>query len=245
MKDTSTSKSKKKLHNKVTFKEYVQNQAWLLPPTLGELIPEDHLVRLVNDSIDALDLDPLLNTYEGGGTSSYHPRMMLKALVYGYTEKIYTSRGIEKAIKENICFMWLCGMQQPDHNSLNRFRNSRLKQTVKDVFGQVLAMLVEQGYVRLNEYYVDGTKIESVAGRYTPVWAKNVERYKGSLLDKIARIIEDIEGVNDLSEAEAIKAEQSAKAPVVSDSEALKKTIAKLNEKLHAELGEKKSFPEN
>jgi transposase/uncharacterized FlaG/YvyC family protein len=240
MKDTEKKSAKNKRHNQVTFKPYVQNQAWLLPPTLGELIPEAHICRLVSDAIDGMDLDPILNTYEGGGSSTYHPRMMLKALVYGYVDKRYSSRDIEKALKENICFMWLCGMQQPDHNTLNRFRNSQLKQTVKDVFAQILAMLVEQGYVRLEEYYVDGTKIESVAGRYTYVFAKNTERYKGALLDKIARIIEQIEAANE--QAEAAEKEAKAPRPAVSDSEALKETIVELNKKLKAQLGENKKM---
>ena len=197
MKEPTPPHGKKKRHNQVTFKPYVQNQAWLLPPTLEELIPEGHLVRLVNDAIEGMDLEPILNTYEGGGSSTYHPRMMLKALVYGYVDKRYSSRDIEKALQKNLCYMWLCGMQKPDHNTLNRFRNSRLKQTVKAVFAHVLAMLVEQGYVRLEEYYVDGTKLESVAGRYTYVWAKNVERYKGALLEKIAQVIEQIEAANE------------------------------------------------
>ncbi len=242
MKETNESKPNKKRHNQVTFKPYVQNQTWLLPPTLGELIPEAHICRLVRDAIDGMELEPILNTYEGGGSSTYHPRMMLKALVYGFVDKRYSSRDIEKAIKENICFMWLCGMQQPDHNTLNRFRNSQLKQTVKDVFAQILAMLVEQGYVRLEEYYVDGTKIESVAGRYTFVWAKNVERDKGALLDKIARIIEQLEATNEQAEAEAVEREAKATRPAVTDSEALKETIVELNKKLKAQLGENKKM---
>lgn len=236
-------KAKKKLHNEVTFKPYIQNQAWLLPPSLGELIPSTHIVRLVNDAIESIDLGPILNTYEGGGSSTYHPRMMLKALVYGYIEKIYSSRDIEKALKENICFMWLCGMEQPDHNTLNRFRKSRLKQTVKDVFAQVLLLLIEQGYVRLQDYYVDGTKMESVAGRYTFVWAKNVDRFKSGLLDKIAVILEQIEKSNEQSEVEANQKEQSIAK--ISDSEALNQTIKQLNEQLHDELGENKRVKKN
>jgi len=87
----------------------------------------------------------LLNAYEGGGASNYHPKMLLKALIYGYIEKLYSSRRIEKALKENVCFMWLCGMQQPDHNTINRFRKGQLKNTVKDVFAQVLLLLIGQG----------------------------------------------------------------------------------------------------
>jgi len=76
----------------VTFKAYTMEQPRLLPPDLGELIPEDHLVRVVNRVVDEIDLEPLLRKYKGGGTSSYHPRMMLKVLVYAYSEKIFTSR---------------------------------------------------------------------------------------------------------------------------------------------------------
>jgi len=189
-----------------------------------------------------MDLEPILNTYKGGGSSNYHPRMMLKALVYGYIEKKYSSRQIEKALNENICFMWLCGMQQPDHNTLNNFRRGQLKGTVKDVFGQVLLMLVEQGYVQLKEYYVDGTKIESVAGRYTFVWAKNVERYKLGLLDKIASIIQQIETANEEAEAQAMKQEAKKEEPQIKDSEALAQTIERLNEQLHEQLPGKKKL---
>jgi len=210
MKETEKESGKKKLHNSVVFKPYVQNQLWLLPPNLGDLIPEGHIARLVNHAIDEMDISSLLSGYKGGGTSSYHPRMLLKALVYGYVDKRYSSRSIEKALQENICYMWLCGMQQPDHNTLNRFRNSNLKHTVKEVFAQILAQLVAQGYVRMSEYYVDGTKMESVAGRYTFVWAKNVDRYKAGLLEKIADLIDHIEAVNEQGDASEEEESESA-----------------------------------
>ncbi len=230
---------KKKRHNKVTFKPYTQNQAWLLPPSLEELIPEGHIVRLVNAAIDGIDLEPILNTYKGGGSSSYHPRMLLKALVYGYIEKLYSSRKIEKALKENICFMWLCGMQQPDHHTINRFRQGQLKGTVKDVFAQVLLLLIEQGHVNLDTYHIDGTKLESVANRYTFVWAKNVARYKAGLLNKVAALIAQIEQANEQAEVQASKA-ASPPAQPLSDSQALEQTIERLNEQLREELGTNK-----
>ena len=233
---------KKKRHNKVTFKPYEQHQLWLLPPSIGDMIPSNHLARLVNAAIDGLDLESILNTYEGGGCSNYHPRMLLKALVYGYIEKIYSSRKIEKALKENICLMWLCGMQQPDHNTLNRFRNGQLKGTVKDVFAQVLLLLIDQGHVNLNEYHVDGTKMESVANRYTFVWAKNVARYKASVLAKVAALVDQIEQANEEAEAEAeaaakVEAEAKPSSAPIEDSQALAQTIDRLNEQLATELG--------
>lgn len=239
--------STKKLHNEVVFKPYVQNQAWMFPPTLGELIPVDHKVRLVNQAIDGMNIDPILSTYKGGGTSSYHPKMLLKVLVYGYVEKLYSSRGIEKALKENVCFMWLSGMQQPDHNTLNSFRKHRLNQTVKEVFAQVLLLLIEQGYVRLTDYHLDGTKMESVANRYTYVWAKNVQRYKSSLLDKIAMLIHQIEQTNEKAEQQA-KAEEDPPVdtgPKITDSEALSQAIKRINQNLEASTELDKAVKKN
>jgi transposase len=111
----------------VHFKTYQQSQAMAFPPTLEELIDKDHPVRIVSKIIDELDLEPLLNKYKGGGTSSFHPRMMLKVIVYSYLNNVYSSRKMESAVKENIHFMWLSGMNKPDHNTLNRFRSDRLK----------------------------------------------------------------------------------------------------------------------
>jgi len=91
------------------FKPYVMNQIALMPPSYDEKIPSDHLVRVVNKAIEDLNVDALLKQYAGGGTSSYHPKMMLKILIYGYCKKIYISRKIAAAVRENIHFMWIAG----------------------------------------------------------------------------------------------------------------------------------------
>ena len=85
----------KKKQKPVVFKPYTPNQLMLLPPSLEDLIGPNHPVRLVNQIVDAIDLDPLLKQYTGGGSSSYHPRMLLKVLVYGYLVNIYSSRKLE------------------------------------------------------------------------------------------------------------------------------------------------------
>lgn len=87
------------------FKPYVMGQPYLLPPSYDHLIEPGHLVRVVSEVIDRLDLSPLLGQYKGGGASSYHPKMLLKVLVYAYTQKIYSSRKIAKALRENIHYM--------------------------------------------------------------------------------------------------------------------------------------------
>jgi transposase len=164
-----------KLKSKLVFKDYNFNQNLLLPPSLEELIAPNHPVRVVNQVVDNLDLDPIFAKYEGGGCPAYHPRMMLKVVVYGYVTNRYSSRKIEEALQQNIHFMWLSGMSYPDHNTINRFRSDRLKGVLKEVFSQVVLLLVDHGHITLKEAYLDGTKIEANANRYTFVWGRAIK----------------------------------------------------------------------
>lgn len=217
----------------------------LFLPSFEELIPPEHIVRLVSRAIDGMQLDTLLNAYEGGGASNYHPKMLLKVLVYGYIDRLYSSRRLEKATRENVNFMWLTGLKVPDHNTINRFRKGQLKDTVKDVFAAVLLLLIEEGMVRLEDYHIDGTKIESAANRYTFVWAKSVAGHKGRLLAKINALLDQIEAENDREEAEAASKEKDGEAtqpPKVEDSERLAQTIADLNEQLKERLPKDKAL---
>jgi transposase len=111
-------------NGQITFKTYTMEQPGLPPPSLEELVPANHLVRVVNRVVEELDIAPLLAKYKGGGTSSYHPRMMLKVIVYAYTQKIYSSRKIKKALWENIGFMWISGGNKTDFHAINNFRGS-------------------------------------------------------------------------------------------------------------------------
>jgi transposase len=168
----------KKRNTRITFKPYNQDQLFLLPPSLDDFIPAGHPVGYVNDIVDKINLDPLLKKYKGGGSSTYHPKMMLKVLVYAYLKNIYSSRMIESALKESVYFMWLSGMNQPDHNTINRFRSDRLKGVLKEVFGRVVELLVEAGLVTLKEVYIDGTKLEANANKYSFVWGRSIKSNK-------------------------------------------------------------------
>lgn len=187
---------KRKNKGKVVFKEYNMEQQFLLPPSLEELIDEKHLVRVVNKSIERMDLKPLIAEYKGGGTSSYHPKMLLKVLIYGYTQKIYSSRQIAKGLRENINFMWLSGQNQPDFRTINRFRSSRMKNVIEKVFQSVIKMLIEEGFIQLKNYFLDGTIIEANANRYTYVWKKSVQHYKRNIQEQIKKLWDHIEHTN-------------------------------------------------
>lgn len=169
------------MKRKPVFKDYHPNQLFLLPPSLQELIPDNHPVFVVNQVIDSIEINPVLDTYQGGGTSSYHPRMLLKVLIYSYLCNIYSSRKIELALKENIQFMWLSGMSQPDHNTINRFRSERLKNVLKNIFAEVVMLLVDSGHVSLKDVYLDGTKIEANANRYSFVWGNAIKTNRNKL----------------------------------------------------------------
>jgi transposase len=235
----------KKGHSQVTFKPYTMDQPALLPPDLEELIPEDHLVRVVNRVINELDIEPILKQYKGGGTSSYHPRMMLKVLVYGYTQRVNSSRQIAKGLRENVNFMWISGNNRPDFRTINRFRGSVMKEGIEVVFSEVLEYLIEEGYVKLENYFLDGTKIEANANKYKWVWAKSTVKYKQRLQEKIRELLEQIEQDNE-AEQEAYGDKDleelggGGKGGGGIDSEALKKRIERLNERLAGKKKDKR-----
>jgi transposase len=157
----------KGVSDKITYKAYDQGQAYLIPPSVDELIPANHLVRLVNEVIDQLGIERLLRKYQiGGGTSRYHPEMMTKLFVYGYLTKTCSSRMLAKAARENVLFMWLAGGQRPDFRTLNEFRGRLLKGVMEEIFVTAVKMLKAKGYIKVEHYFVDGTKIESASGRY-------------------------------------------------------------------------------
>ncbi|MFF2483123.1 transposase, partial [Paenibacillus sp. NPDC058071] len=136
--------------------QYTMDQLYL-PMDLEEDIPANHLVRVINAAVNRLD-DAIFDVaYPGGGRDSYHPKMLTKIIIYAYSQRIYSSRQIAKAVRENIMFMWLAGRQRPDFRALNRFRSERVKDVLETVFTGVLQFLAEEKYVKLDHYFVDGT----------------------------------------------------------------------------------------
>lgn len=178
---------------KLAIKSDNRKQNLLLPPSLDELVPENHMVRVVDAVIDRLDISDILSTYRGGGNSAFNPKMMLKVLVFAYLSNVYSSRRIEDLLKRDVCFMWLAGMRRPDFRTINYYRGKRLKEGFDAVFTQVVRLLHEEGFVSLKVQYIDGTKIESVANKYTFVWRGSVEKYDARLKAKTEALLRQIE----------------------------------------------------
>jgi len=179
------------------FKRYDQDQLIMFPPSVDELIPENHIVRVVDSIIRNMDITPLIKKYKGGGTSSFHPEMMLKVMVFSYINRIYSSRQIAKALSENIAFMWISGGNRPDFRTINNFRSGRLKGAIDELFGEMATMLVNRGYISLNNFFIDGTKIEADANRHGVFWSKNTKRYKEISKDHIKELLHQIDEIND------------------------------------------------
>lgn len=178
---------------KLAIKSDNRKQNLLLPPSLDELVPENHMVRVVDAVIDRLDISDILSTYRGGGNSAFNPKMMLKVLVFAYLSNVYSSRRIEDLLKRDVYFMWLAGMKRPDFRTINYYRGKRLKEGFDAVFTQVVRLLHEEGFVSLKVQYIDGTKIESVANKYTFVWRGSVEKYDARLKAKTEALLRQIE----------------------------------------------------
>lgn len=212
---------------KVIYKYYDQNQQSLLPLNLQDLISATHPVRVVNAVVEQLDLKSIEKKYKGGGTSSYHPKMLLKVIIYSYLNNIYSSRKMELALQENIHFMWLSGMSYPDHNTINRFRGVRLSTDIKSIFTQVVLLLADSGHVDLREAYTDGTKIEANANRYSFVWGKNIKNNRAKIEQQLKELWEYAQKV---SEAENDDDTPTDFSPT--DSKKVQATIDKINETL-------------
>lgn len=213
---------------KLAIKSDNRKQNILLPPSLDELVPENHMVRVVDAVIDRLDISDILSTYRGGGNSAFNPKMMLKVLVFAYLSNVYSSRRIEELLKRDIYFMWLAGMKYPDFRTINYYRGKRLKDGFDAVFTQVVQLLHEEGFVSLKVQYIDGTKIESVANKYTFVWRGSVEKNDAKLKAKTETLLRQIE------QNHAIESEENPVAEGLT-SEEVNRRVERIKAKVDAD----------
>ena len=164
-------------HKQVDYTLYEAERQLKLPIETEIFIAADNPVRLVSAVVERMDISKIERSYSREGRNEYPPRILLKILIYAYMRMTYSSREIERACRENICFMYLLGDQAaPDHNTIARFRTGPLKAVKQELLEQFVRMLVEWGYVSLATVFIDGTKIESNANKYTFVWKKGVEK---------------------------------------------------------------------
>ena len=179
---------------KIHFRSYIHKKMILFPQRIDRDIAEDDPVRLLDALVDNLMLDNVYKLYKPSGRKPYHPQMMLKVILYAYMNNIYSCRRIESLLKRDIHFIYLAGYEQPDFITINRFRN-RVKKEINNIFTQVVLILAAKGLISLDVEYIDSTKIESKANKYTFVWKRTVEKNRAKLQEQIRTLLLQVDDV--------------------------------------------------
>ena len=177
--------NKKPLHKKVVLKEYDTGQVELFPEDLEESISKFHIARYIKAVINKLNIDSLISSYIGGGTSAYHPRLLLSIWLLAFVYKTYSCRGVAKLLRENIVFKWLSGNTLIDFRTLNNFR-LRLEKDIKKIFREVLKIALANKIILAKDIFIDHSKFEANANRYKVIWKKKVKNQ----IDKIESELE-------------------------------------------------------
>lgn len=175
----------------MAFRTYDQNQTFLLPPCLNEWVKEDHPARILSEIVDRLDLS-CLRVAKETGRPSYHPKMLLKVLLWAYASGVRASRKIEEKLYSDVVFMWLAGMEKPNFRTICLFRRSNLT-SINKLFAEVLMLAKELGLLRLGLVALDGTKVSANAGigsfKRIKEWRKELKEVE----KKVRRILEEVE----------------------------------------------------
>jgi len=187
------------------------------------MIPNGSMVRVVDSIIDSIDRRRLYELYPGGGASAYDPVMLLKVIVFAYASGIYSSR-ISQATRDNGSFLWLTGLASID-SPLTRFSSERILPGFEDIFSEVIALLAEQGFITLDTYFLDGTKIEAAANKFTFVWRKSNDYYMENLRRKVHA---HLQSIDEMEEAED---ELAFEEPGEVDADAIREAAERINER--------------
>ena len=170
------------------FRECDRDTAFLLPPSVDEWLPEEHLARFVVDIVDQLDLSGLTRQYRGAGSAAYHPSMLVALLLYGYATGTYASRRIEQASYESLAFRYIAANTHPDHDTLCTFRKRFLKE-LGALFVQVLSIAQEMDLVKLGTVALDGTKVHANASRHSALSYGHAEKLEAQLQAEVKELL--------------------------------------------------------
>ena len=171
----------------MNFKEYNQDQGLLFPPHLRELLSDDHPALIVNDIVETLDFSCLCQKTSSEGNPAYHPKMMLKILLYAYSNGIFSARKIQKALEESIAFIYLSAWQKPDFRTISDFRKNNLAE-LEDLFCQVVDMCKRLGMVSLGHIALDSSKFKANASEKRTYDSKRLKREIDKLLKEANRV---------------------------------------------------------
>lgn len=216
---------------KVIFKPYCTEQDLLLPKKVSDFVTPGHIACLLSDIIDKMDIEAIIETYKGGGTSSYNPRMLLKVWCLGFIYKTYTCRQLAKDLRENLVFMWMSGNQCPDFRTLNNFR-LRLGKGIKVIFKEIVQYGISTGIIKGEDVFVDHTKKAANANKHKVVWRKQVEKQSKKIDEELDELFDYIDQLNKEEEKTFGDKDLPEQERTGFDQEQIKKIVDRVNEKM-------------
>lgn len=170
------------------FRVIDRKTAYLLPPSVEEWLPEDHLARFIVEVVDGLDLSRLEKAYAGRGSAAYHPAQLLSLLVYGYATGVFSSRKIERATFDSVAFRFIAAGSHPDHDTLATFRR-RFLDELAGIFVQVLELAQEMSLLKLGTISLDGTKVHANASRHSALSHGHIEKLEAHLKAEVQELL--------------------------------------------------------
>ena len=167
------------------FKCANYEQPMILPPTIDEWLPNNHLARFIVNIIKQLDLSEIYNSYGRRGSMPYDPKLLIGLIFYGYCIGVFSSRKIENATFDSLAFRYISGDHHPDHDTINNFRKRFLNQ-ITELFKQILIIATEAGVLKIGNVSFDGTKVNANASKHKAI----SYGYAGKLEQKIKEEVE-------------------------------------------------------
>jgi transposase len=218
------------------FRSVDRKTTYLLPPSIEEWLPKDHLARFVVEVVEQLDLSAMKRRYRGTGSQAYHPEMLLALLIYGYATGTYSSRRIEQATHESLPFRYLAANTHPDHDTLCAFRKRFLKE-IEALFVQVLSIAKEMKLLALGSIALDGTKIKANASRHSALSHGHASKLEEQLRSEVRELLARAEAVDNepLPEGLNIPAELARREARLEAIRAAKAEIERRAAERHAE----------
>jgi transposase len=177
------------------FRNFDRDTAFLLPPSVNDWLPEKHLARFIVEVVDGLDLSAMSNSYRGSGSASYHPRLLLAILLYGYATGVFSSRKLERATYDSVAFRFIAANEHPDHDTIAAFRRRFLKE-IEALFVQVLLLAREMGVLKLGTVALDGTKVHANASRHSALSYEHAGKIEARLNAEVTELMAKAEAAD-------------------------------------------------
>src|ERR1700674_4614709 len=222
------------------FREFDRATGFLLPPSLDEWLPEQHLARFVVEVIDGLDLSGMVKSYRGAGSAGYHPALLLGLLVYGYATGVFSSRKLERATYDSVAFRFITANDHPDHDTIATFRRRFLKD-IEELLVRVLELAREMGLLKMGTVALDGTKIHANASRHSALSYEHATKIEAQLKAEVADLLaraeaaDRVEVVDGMSVPEELARREDRLAKL---AEARARIEARAKERFEQEMAE-------